>query len=686
MKKPVLKFKLLGQPEYKLPSGKLLRLSTRKSEVLLAYLALAPGIRHPRDRLINLLWSDRGEDQARNSLRQSLSSIKKAFELELPDILQIERTTVKLAADQIQVDVHEFERLQVESTPENLSKAAEIYQGELLEGISIRDTASQEWLGNERGRLRRLIVEVLSSLTQLRLAESQHMETIASAERLVEYDPLLESSWRLLMTAYHQKGDRNHALMAYKRCRDNLHKELGVEPDTETNDLQERIKLGDPSKPKSLDTLDKKKSELINTDPDSASKNHSIVVLPFDNLSGDAEQEYFSDGITESIILNLSLFPGLVVKSRNSSFAFKQQIKSLGEISKELNVAYVVEGSIRKAVDRVKITVQLIEANSGNQIWGKRYDAELEELFDLEEELSRTIAATITGRIESDLQRIALSKPAAHQQSYDLLLAGRYHFNKITADNLAIAREKLYQCLEIDGNNVQAHVLLYLCHSVDWLERWTENHQASYRLAGEHCEKALALTPNDVAVQMSYAEFLIFSRKYDEAVNHINRALELNPNDPNSLAVKSFSHTMLGEYEAGVDFGNACMRLDPYHPWGEWNKSEALFYWGHYDEAIETILGANTSPNILPIILVGCYIRKGEVVKARQAMTRFLQSAGESMKSLPATRDEWWQYVYTYTPHQDVSITRKLFEDLEQAGLCDHVADSTDDDQPIELL
>ncbi|MCH8104034.1 MAG: hypothetical protein IIC58_00795, partial [Proteobacteria bacterium] len=196
---PVLKLKLFGQMECKLPSGKPLSLSTRKSEVLLAYLALAPGIRHPRDRLINLLWSDRGEDQARNSLRQSLSSIKKACKTEVPDLLQIERTTVRLVTDQVQVDAHEFEQLVDDPTLENLSKAAELYQGEFLEGIAIRDSACQEWLAKERDRLRRLIVEALSSLSQLQIAESQYHAAIESAERLVEYDPLQESGWRLLM-------------------------------------------------------------------------------------------------------------------------------------------------------------------------------------------------------------------------------------------------------------------------------------------------------------------------------------------------------------------------------------------------------------------------------------------------------------------------------------------------------
>jgi TolB-like protein len=212
--------------------------------------------------------------------------------------------------------------------------------------------------------------------------------------------------------------------------------------------------------------------------------------LPFDNLSGDPEQEYFSDGITDSIILNLSMFPGLHVKSRNSSFAFKQQIKSLGEISRELEVDYIVEGSIRKSQDRIRITVQLIEAANGNQVWGKRYDAGIDNLFDLEEDLSRSIAATVTGQIESDLQRIAVAKGAAGQESYDLLLSGVYHAIRFNRQDTLIGIEKLNQCLAQDPDNVRAHVYLYSCHSMSYLERWTEDYLASFTKAAEHIKRS----------------------------------------------------------------------------------------------------------------------------------------------------------------------------------------------------
>ncbi|MCZ6882344.1 MAG: BTAD domain-containing putative transcriptional regulator, partial [Gammaproteobacteria bacterium] len=242
----VLKLKLLGQMECGTSTDSLLALSTRKSEMLLAYLALAPGVRHPRERLINLLWSDRSEEQARNSLRQSLSSIKKSLEQSTPQLLEVERTTVRINPDLIQVDALEFEQLAANEDIDNLTRAAQLYQGEFLEGISIRDLASQEWLSNERERFKRLIVEVLSSLSHLQISSGQHKVAIESAERLVVHDPLHEHGWRMLMRAYHEKGDRNHALLSYKRCSDILDRELGIEPESETVELRELIIGGNP--------------------------------------------------------------------------------------------------------------------------------------------------------------------------------------------------------------------------------------------------------------------------------------------------------------------------------------------------------------------------------------------------------------------------------------------------------
>ncbi|MDH3535626.1 MAG: hypothetical protein OER87_07765 [Gammaproteobacteria bacterium] len=232
---------LLGRFECLLSSGTRISLSMRKAEVLLAFLALAPGLRHPRERLINLLWSDRSEAQARNSLRQCLSMIRKALGEAANLVLQVDRTTVSLKSELIDVDLHEFERLAAMGDYEALTTAADLYQGEFLEGLSIRDAAGQQWLDSERARFKRQFVEILSNLAETQFLSHDFGTAIRSAERLVEQDPLGESGWRLLMQSYFENGDRSHALQAFKRCQKLLRDELEVDPETATIQLREKI-------------------------------------------------------------------------------------------------------------------------------------------------------------------------------------------------------------------------------------------------------------------------------------------------------------------------------------------------------------------------------------------------------------------------------------------------------------
>ena len=655
---------LLGRFECLLSSGTRISLPMRKAEVLLAYLALTPGLRHPRERLINLLWSDRGEEQARNSLRQCLSAIRKSLGDAAELALLVDRSTVSLQPGLIEVDVLEFERLADIGDYESLATAADLYQGEFLEGIAIRDAACQEWLDSERSRFKRQFIEILLNLAETQLVSHDFGHAIKSAERLVKQDPLGESGWRLLMRSYFENGDRAHALQAFKRCQQAMRDELEVEPETATIELRDQI-AGGETKPTSTATT------VESTITPSSRSDHSIAVLPFDNLSGDPEQEYFSDGITDSIILNLSLFPGLNVKSRNSSFAFKQQIKSLGEISKELGVDYIVEGNIRRSEQHVRITVQLIEANGGNQIWGKRYDAGLTDLFELEEELSRAIAATVTGQIESELQRVAIAKGAAGQESYDLLLSGIYHNYRFNRQDTMIAIEKLNQCLALDPDNVRAHKQLYTCHLMNYLERWTDDYQASFELAAEHIKKAMALAPESPMVLVFYAQYLVFRGEFDQAAPYLDKALAINPNDPHLLATQALSLEIQGEAETALLAAERACQLDPYHPWAEWEVAVSQYISGQYEMTLETISKSRTSPGFIQIFGIASSVKLSKTDLARQALRAFLQKCREDMLSMPTTQEEWLQYTRENYPFKDPRINQELIDCLLKAGLED---------------
>ena len=203
-----LHISLFGEFEARLGSGEVLALKGRKTQALVAYLALAPGERRTRDELIALLWGDRGEQQARSSLRQSLSELRKALGDAGDSLLVAERDAVSLDADAIDVDVTEFKRLIDDGTPTALERATELYRSDLLDGIGVHEAAFEDWLRDERQRLNERACEALSRLLDHQAAEDSE-RAIATARRLLALDPLRETTHRVLMKLYADKGDRN---------------------------------------------------------------------------------------------------------------------------------------------------------------------------------------------------------------------------------------------------------------------------------------------------------------------------------------------------------------------------------------------------------------------------------------------------------------------------------------------
>src|SRR5262245_35846200 len=293
-----LKLRLLGGFELESSRAPAAAPPGRKVRALLACLALSPGVSWPREKLMALLWSDRAEEQARASLRQALTELRDA--LGEPSPLRTEQDKVSLDPAAVTVDAVELARLVKAG---KLAEAAALYRGPLLEGHGVRDEAYEDWLRVERTRLHDVAADTLD-----RLAKSQSGEAaIATAQRLLQLDPVREETHRLLMKLYAAAGQRAQALRQYHLCRDMLERELHAKPDAETERLYRQVQ--DETAP----------VPAANTTAPANSK-PSIAVLPFTNLSGDPDQQYFSDGITEDVIIELSRYHGFAVMARISSF------------------------------------------------------------------------------------------------------------------------------------------------------------------------------------------------------------------------------------------------------------------------------------------------------------------------------------------------------------------------------
>ena len=359
----------------------------------------------------------------------------------------------------------------------------------------------------------------------------------------------------------------------------------------------------------------------------------SIVVLPFTNMSGDPEQEYFSDGITEDIITELARFRSLFVIARHSSFTFKNHSSDVQAIGKKLGVQYIVEGSVRRSGDRVRISAQFIEAATGNQIWAEKYDRLLDDIFEVQDEVTRTIVATLPGRLEGDYAERTRRKPTVSMTAYDYLLRGHMHCHRLTRDDNAKAQQMYHKAIELDPNLAQAHAWLAWTYQMGHYFVW-EKHDST-KLAAESINRALTLDENDSFIRTVYAYTLRRDGRPEEAEMQFEKAVELNPNDP--IATAWFAEFLVsrGRSTEALQWVEKAIRRDPRHV--DWNciiQGEALYCLRDYKGAVRVITQARLDDNYWGnALLAASYAQIGNMEEARTAAQRVVNFRDEAQMS-----------------------------------------------------
>ena len=294
--------------------------------------------------------------------------------------------------------------------------------------------------------------------------------------------------------------------------------------------------------------------------PLQASDRPSIAVLPFTNMSGDLDQEYFSDGITEDIITELSRFKSLFVIARNSTFAFKGQSPDIAEVGRKLSVHHIVEGSVRKAGNRVRVTAQLIEVANGNHLWAERYDRDIEDIFVVQDELVHEIVATIPGQLDAASAQRARRRPVENLTAYECVLRGEWLLNQDFGSREAL---KLFEkVIEVDPQCARAYTNLATHHAYSIFAHGAAVGEAA-QTARSFAEKALEIDPTDPAVQATVAIAYILVGEHDLARQHIEKAIRLNSNDYNVMNFYGIVSGYLGEHEKGLMWKHKVSRHDP---------------------------------------------------------------------------------------------------------------------------
>jgi adenylate cyclase len=327
----------------------------------------------------------------------------------------------------------------------------------------------------------------------------------------------------------------------------------------------------------------------------------SIVVLPFDNMSGNPEEDYFSDGLTEQIITTLSRYPRLFVITRQSAFHYKGEPVKIQKVAEELGVRYVLKGGVQKSDDNVRITAQLIDALSGSYIWSERYDRQLEDIFDLQDEITANVLNGMVAELAEGEQARRWTQRVTNLNALESHYRAQGFFCRHTKEDYDKARPLFEEAIELEPNFVWPYVYLGYSHLSSAARGWSESRDKSLQTAFELSQKALAIDESHDGAHSLLAGYYNVSRQYDKAIIEAERAMALNPNAADAPMIMGSILGNLGRWEESALYAEKSIRLNPFPgAYVYFILGRAYFMTGQYDESIAICKKAlKVSPNFL---------------------------------------------------------------------------------------
>ena len=391
----------------------------------------------------------------------------------------------------------------------------------------------------------------------------------------------------------------------------------------------------------------------------------SLAVLPFQNISGDQEQEYFADGITDDLINDLSKISDLLVIARNTVFTYKNKAVKVMTVGDELGVRYVVEGSVRRVADRVRINVHLAEAETGEQLWAERFDRPVQDVFAVQDEVvGRIVTALAIELSEREKQSVTQSRGTKNLSAYEEFLKGREERSKFTFEASMAARAHFTKAVELDPGFARAHSELANLFYEGW-RIWNEDRDTSLAMATDVAGQAIALSPDLPRAHLLLAEILQFQGRPDDARKQAEKAFSIGLSDADSLASFGGFLRLDGRPKEAIKVLQRAIRLDPLHPpWYLGWLGHAYFLDGQYDRAIATLrLGVrrNLDYIVFHLYLAASYAETGRMDEARIAAARVLEINPNFTLSAYSA----------YLPHRAQTDREKDLAAMRKAGLPD---------------
>ena len=498
-----------------------------------------------RDRAVALLWPERDTANARRLLNLAVHVLRAALD---NGAISSVGDALLLNPACVQCDLHELQSAIASNDVEGIIRT---YTGPLLDGFHLDDSTEFEyWLEQRRSELDHAYVGALRARAERQERSGDVHGRVATCRRLVAADPHSSVHARALMEALDASGDRLAAVQHATAHAHRLRLDLELDPDADVELLANGLRTA---------LLERR---LVTSAPERDAST-AIAVLPFRNLSADRENEYFADGITEDIIANLSRIRTLRVISRTSVMHFKEQRPTLGEIGVALGVSVVLDGSVRRAGDRVRIVATLLDVKSDRHLWSETYDRQMADIFSIQSEVALHIASALKAELTADEHTRVRRTPTADLQAYHLYLQGRRWHLQYTMESMVSSIDLYNRALARDSAFALAHAAQAIVHT-ELAEMGVFEPHAAYARASDELAQALQLDPELDVAQCARA-FLSAVREYDwdGADRAFTRALELNPSSSETCDLYGRFCAGLERYDEALALLGRAADLDP---------------------------------------------------------------------------------------------------------------------------
>jgi DNA-binding SARP family transcriptional activator/TolB-like protein len=582
----VVRLRLIGQMEaWTVRSESVLPVG-RKTRALLACIAMAAPRPLLRGRLAEQLWSRRPEEQARASLRQEIHRLLDALTPAETEILIITRDHLTLRPGAVWIDVEEVMRATA-AQPAALA----LLEGDLLEDLDGIDPNFDAWLNTERERLR----DRARGVAELMLKEDMEPDAaIAAAQRLLVIDRSHEGAWRALMKTHAARGERGLAVQAYDRCRASLADMLDAAPSTETQKLLNEIRgpsnsrlplrppqVAEPASPPPAPVVAAPEPASAPAppmdDPSPAAPKREALparggahvgVMPFRLIGMPDEDAHLAPGLADEITNALSRFRWMFIVSSNSLGRFAAEHRDEATIRREFGLDFLLDGSLQRAGNKIRISLRLLDLRANNQIvWARRFDRETDDLLSLQDEIAAEVVAQIDPEILLIEAKRSTSRGQVGATAYDLMLRSIPLIGRMEHDPFLQAGQHLADAIGLEPDYAAAYAWYAYWHVFLVGQDWADNPQAMMQRAGELAERSIVLDPFDArGLSISGHVRAFLHRRLHEAMVLHERALTLNPNLASAWALSAVTHAYAGDPEEAERRNNRYKKLSPLDP------------------------------------------------------------------------------------------------------------------------